>query len=94
MQFLQTMIEIKWPFLLIEVVFLFGGIALLISGIKTRKKKQIDSCSQHSCWICNNTSTVVGFILDFNNWIQFLRKKNLKRIRFFFLLSIIHDFVI
>lgn len=40
MQLLRVMIEFKWPFLLIEVVFLFGGIALIISGIKTRKKSK------------------------------------------------------
>lgn len=40
MSFLRVMIEFKWPFLLIEVVFLFGGIALIISGIQTRKKSK------------------------------------------------------
>lgn len=38
MEFIQTMIEIKWPFLLVELVFLIGGIALITSGIKVRKK--------------------------------------------------------
>lgn len=36
MDFLKTMIEFKWPFLLIEVVFLFVGIALIVIGIKSR----------------------------------------------------------
>lgn len=40
MQFLRAMIEFKWPFLLIEVVFLLGGIALIIGGVKTRKKSK------------------------------------------------------
>lgn len=40
MQFLRVMIEFKWPFLLIEVMFLFGGIALIIGGIKTRQKSK------------------------------------------------------
>ena len=40
MQFLRAMIELKWPFLLIEVVFLLGGIALIIGGVKTRKKSK------------------------------------------------------
>lgn len=43
MDFLKTMIEIKWPFLLIEVVFLFVGIALIVIGIKTRKKSKSTS---------------------------------------------------
>lgn len=43
MDFLKTMIEIKWPFLLIEVVFLFVGIALIVTGIKTRKKSKSTS---------------------------------------------------
>ena len=40
MQFLKTMIEFKWPFLLIELVFLFVGIALIITGIKILKKSK------------------------------------------------------
>ena len=40
MQFLKTMIEFKWPFLLIELVFLFVGIALIITGIKIWKKSK------------------------------------------------------
>jgi len=34
------MIEIKWPFLLAELVFVIGGIALIISGIKVRKESK------------------------------------------------------
>lgn len=40
MQFLKTMIEFKWPFLLIELVFLFVGIVLIITGIKVWKKSK------------------------------------------------------
>lgn len=40
MQFLKTMIEFKWPFLLIELVFLFVGIALIITGIKIWEKSK------------------------------------------------------
>lgn len=40
MQFLKRMIEIKWPFLLIELVFLFVGISLIITGIKIWKKSK------------------------------------------------------
>lgn len=40
MQFLKTMIEFKWPFLLIELIFLFIGIVLIITGIKVWKKSK------------------------------------------------------
>lgn len=40
MEFIRTMIEIKWPFLLAELVFVIGGIALIISGIKVRKESK------------------------------------------------------
>lgn len=40
MQFLKTMIEFKWHFLLIELVFLFVGIVLIITGIKVWKKSK------------------------------------------------------
>lgn len=40
MQFLKRMIEIKWPFLLIELVFLFVGVTLIITGIKIWKKSK------------------------------------------------------
>ena len=40
MEFLKTMIKFKWPFLLIELVFLFVGIVLIITGIKVRKKSK------------------------------------------------------
>ena len=40
MDIIQRMIEIKWPFLLAELVFVIGGIALIISGIKVRKESK------------------------------------------------------
>lgn len=40
MNIIQRMIEIKWPFLLAELVFVIGGIALIISGIKVRKESK------------------------------------------------------
>ena len=40
MQFLKTMIEFKWPFLLIELAFLFVGIVLIVTGIKVWKKSK------------------------------------------------------
>ncbi|MEC1387551.1 hypothetical protein [Aerococcus viridans] len=40
MEFIRTMIEIKWPFLLVELMFLIGGIALITSGIKVRKQSK------------------------------------------------------
>lgn len=41
MEFIQRMIEIKWPFLLVELVFFLGGIALITSGIKVRKQSRV-----------------------------------------------------
>lgn len=41
MDFLRTMIEIKWPLLLVELVFLIGGIALITTGIKVRKQSRV-----------------------------------------------------
>lgn len=37
---MTTMIGFKWPLLLIEVAFLFVGIALIFIGIKTRKQSK------------------------------------------------------
>lgn len=54
MSMLQTMIEIKWPFLLIEVVFLLGGMTLMISGFKIWKKSKTAAAA----------SIVVGFVLS------------------------------
>ncbi|MDN6626723.1 MAG: hypothetical protein L0K82_05865 [Pisciglobus halotolerans] len=54
MSMLQTMIDIKWPFLLIEVVFLLGGVTLIISGFNIRKKSKTAAA----------VSIVVGFVLS------------------------------
>lgn len=40
MELVKRMIEIKWPFLLTELVFLIGGIALITSGMKVRKESK------------------------------------------------------
>ena len=40
MEFIRKMIEMKWPFLLAELVFVISGIALIISGIKVRKESK------------------------------------------------------
>lgn len=41
MDIIQRMFEIKWPILLVELLFGIGGIALITSGIKSRKKVNI-----------------------------------------------------
>ena len=43
MQFIQTMIEIKWPILLVESIFLFGGVLLIICGFKIRKQSKLSA---------------------------------------------------
>lgn len=43
MNFIQRSIEIKWPILLFEVIFLIGGILLITTGIKIRKQTPIFS---------------------------------------------------
>ncbi|QQP70154.1 hypothetical protein JHE06_11340 [Carnobacterium sp. CS13] len=40
MKFIQRSIEIKWPILLFEVIFLIGGIMLIATGIKIRKQSK------------------------------------------------------
>jgi len=40
MNFIQRSLEIKWPILLFEVIFLIGGITLIATGIKIRKQSQ------------------------------------------------------
>lgn len=37
------MIEIKWPLLLIEFIFLLGGLLLIISGVKIRKQNRLSA---------------------------------------------------
>ena len=43
MRILNNNIAFKWPILLFEAIFLIGGILLIISGIKIRKKNPIVS---------------------------------------------------
>lgn len=39
-QFTLRSVEIKWPILLVESVFLAGGIMLIITGVKIRKQSK------------------------------------------------------
>ncbi|WP_035050994.1 hypothetical protein [Carnobacterium pleistocenium] len=38
--FIQRSIELKWPVLLFEGIFLIGGMMLIASGIRIRKKSK------------------------------------------------------
>ena len=40
MKFIQRSIEMKWPILLFEVVFLIGGVMLIATGIQVRKQSK------------------------------------------------------
>lgn len=40
MNFIQRSIEMKWPILLFEVIFLIGGIMLIATGIKVMKQSK------------------------------------------------------
>lgn len=40
MNFIQRSIEMKWPILLFEVIFLIGGILLITTGIKVMKQSK------------------------------------------------------
>ena len=40
MKFIQKSIENKWPALLLEVIFLIGGIMLIVTGIEIRKQSR------------------------------------------------------
>ncbi|WP_192988398.1 hypothetical protein [Carnobacterium mobile] len=40
MKFIQRSIEIKWPILLFEVIFLVGGLMLIATGMKIRKQSR------------------------------------------------------
>ncbi|PRY76190.1 hypothetical protein [Alkalibacterium olivapovliticus] len=42
-RFTLTSIEIKWPILLFESIFLIGGIMLVITGIKIRRQSMISA---------------------------------------------------
>lgn len=53
MTFIQRSIEIKWPVLLFEVIFLIGGIMLIASGMKIRKQSKTSAL----------TSIIIGAII-------------------------------
>lgn len=40
MDIIIRMIEVKWPILLVELMFVIGGIALIVSGLKVRKQSK------------------------------------------------------
>ena len=40
MDIILRMIEVKWPILLVELIFVIGGIALIVSGLKVRKQSK------------------------------------------------------
>lgn len=40
MNFIQRSIEMKWPLLLFEFIFLIGGILLVVIGLKIRKQSR------------------------------------------------------
>ena len=40
MDIILRMIEVKWPILLVELMFVIGGIALIVSGLKVRKQSK------------------------------------------------------
>lgn len=40
MDLIKWSIQVKWPLLLLEIIFLFGGMILIISGFKMRKKSR------------------------------------------------------
>ncbi len=41
MDLIQRAIELRWPVLLFELIFLIGGILLIVSGRKIRKQSKI-----------------------------------------------------
>lgn len=43
MNFIRRSIELNWPMLLFEAIFLIGGIVLVLAGYKIRKKSKISS---------------------------------------------------
>lgn len=40
MEIFKSMIKFKWPILLIEAIFLIGGILLITTGFKVRKQSK------------------------------------------------------
>lgn len=40
MDIILRMIEVKWPILLVELMFVIGGIVLIVSGLKVRKQSK------------------------------------------------------
>ena len=40
MDIILRMIEVKWPILLVELMFVIGGIVLIVSGLRVRKQSK------------------------------------------------------
>ena len=40
MDIILRMIEVKWPILLVELMFVIGGIVLILSGLRVRKQSK------------------------------------------------------
>lgn len=56
MGIIKSMIEFKWPVLLIEAIFLIGGVLLLTTGFKVRKQ------SKASAFISIGIGTIITLI--------------------------------
>ena len=74
MQFIQTMIEIKWPILLVESIFLLGGLLLIISGVKIRKQNRLSSVLILIIGIIITLVSLyilfITFIFGYNSWLK------------------------
>lgn len=74
MQFIQTMIEFKWPILLIESIFLLGGVLLIISGFKIRKQSRLSAVVSLITGIVITMVSLyilfITFIFGYNSWLR------------------------
>lgn len=43
MNYIQRSIELNWPMLVVQAIFLVGGIALIVAGYKIKKKSKVSS---------------------------------------------------
>lgn len=43
MDYIQRSIELNWPMLAVEAIFLVGGIALIVAGYKVKKESKVSS---------------------------------------------------
>lgn len=74
MQFIQTMIEFKWPILLVESIFLLGGVLLIISGFKIRKQSRLSAVVSLITGIVITMVSLyilfITFIFGYNSWLE------------------------